>query len=219
MEVLKSTNFLNIVTKEKQVKETQQPEDTTEKETSVTVTPVPEKTTPVNPKERPGPAADKENPEENPSGIPEKEAPAPALRVRNAKLYFIDVNKDGQINLKSVIRPVNYTDSPLTETMRALIGGLLPSELNMELMTLIPEHTELRSVKMSGGTAFLDFNESFRFNSLGKEGHIAQLKQIIYTVTEFPTVKNVQILIEGNQEEYLGPEGVYIGKPLTRESF
>ena len=72
---------------------------------------------------------------------------------------------------------------------------------------------------IKGNTAYIDFNEAFRFNSLGKEGMIAELKQVVYTATEFPTVKAVQILVEGEVTRYLGPEGVAIDKPLGRESF
>ena len=63
----------------------------------------------------------------------------------------------------------------------------------------------------------MDFSENFLFNSFGLEGYMGQLKQIIYTATEFPTVKRVQILIEGQVKSYLG-EGIFIGNPLTRET-
>ncbi len=140
-------------------------------------------------------------------------------QYRNAKLYFIDVGDDGVISLQAVVRQVAFSDSPLTETLEELLEGMLPSELNMELISLIPEKTQLLSVRVDDGIAYIDFNESFRFNSLGKEGYVAQLKQIIYTATEFSTVESVQILIEGETHDYLGPEGVFIGQPLTRNSF
>jgi spore germination protein GerM len=140
-------------------------------------------------------------------------------KLRNAKLYFIEVDADGVINLQAITRPVQFHDSPLTETLRELLHGLLPSELNMELLTLIPEKTELRTVQVNNSVAFIDFNEAFRFNTLGLEGYKAQLKQIVYTATEFSTVDGVQILIDGSRYDYLGPEGVFIGQPLTRSSF
>ena len=43
--------------------------------------------------------------------------------------------------------------------------------------------------------------------------------QIVYTATEFSTVKSVQFLIDGQKKEYLGSEGVWIGSPLSRTSF
>jgi spore germination protein GerM len=54
---------------------------------------------------------------------------------------------------------------------------------------------------------------------MGVEGFVAQLQQIIYSTTEFPTVDRVQILIEGKRVEYLGGEGIYIGEPISRNTF
>ena len=143
-------------------------------------------------------------------------------RVRNmrkAKLYFVSLNESGEILLESIVRPVFYIDSPLTETMESLLKGLTTSELNQGLLSLIPEEAVLHSVKVSGGIAYIDFSQAIRFNAFGKEGYVNQLKQLIYTATEFPTVNAVQIMIEGKVHSYMGPEGVYIGEPLTRESF
>ena len=58
-----------------------------------------------------------------------------------------------------------------------------------------------------------------RLNRKHVEGYAGQLKQIVYTATMYPTVKDVQILIDGQKREYLGGDGVYIGKPLSRASF
>ena len=89
----------------------------------------------------------------------------------------------------------------------------------MGLISLIPEQTELRSISLKNGTAYLNFSESFRFNSFGVEGYNAQLKQVVYTATEFSNIDSVQILIEGSKMDYMGPEGVFIGKPLSRADF
>jgi spore germination protein GerM len=129
------------------------------------------------------------------------------------------VKSDGGIQLKSVIRPVKYADAPLTSTLEALLQGPTPSEVNQGLMSLVAPQARLLRVYVKEGTAYLDFSEAFRFNSLGKEGLAAQLQQVVYSATEFPTVKRVQILLEGKTADYLGPEGIFIGKPLSRDSF
>jgi spore germination protein GerM len=84
---------------------------------------------------------------------------------------------------------------------------------------LIPKGTILLSAAVKDGIAYLNFNESFKFNTMGVEGYMAQLKQIVFTSTEFSTVKKVQFLVEGELVEFLSGEGVYIGKPLDRSSF
>jgi spore germination protein GerM len=143
----------------------------------------------------------------------------PVAKTRQARLFFIAVDSGGNIQLKGVIRPVEYVDAPLTSTLQVLLKGPTPTEVNQGLISLISPETRLRRVYVKQDTAYLDFSEAFRFNSLGKEGLAAQLKQVVYSATEFPTVKQVQILIDGKTASYLGPEGLYIGKPLARSSF
>lgn len=138
---------------------------------------------------------------------------------RDARIYFVKVNTEGLISLKSVTRSVDFSSSPLTQTINTLIRGPGSDEINKGSLTLIPEGSRLLSARVEGGTAYLNFNEAFRFNPLGREGYLAQLKQVVYTSTEFSSIKNVQILIEGVIRDYLGGEGFYIGEPLSRESF
>ena len=139
--------------------------------------------------------------------------------TREARLFYVKVNTEGQITLKGVSRDVTRNGSPLTETINSLLKGPSSAEINKGSLTLVPDGTRLLSARVEGNTAFLNFNEAFRFNSLGREGYIAQLKQVVYTATEFPNINQVQILIEGTQKEYLGGEGMYVGEPLSRESF
>lgn len=143
----------------------------------------------------------------------------PRPNARTARIYFIRVTDEGRILPQQVERRVYYRDSPMTETLRVLIGGPTSEELNLGLLNLIPEGTQLLSAAVREGTAYLNFNEAFKFNTMGVEGTVAQLQQIVYSSTEFSTVENVQILIDGKKIDYLGGEGIYIGAPLNRHSF
>jgi len=140
-------------------------------------------------------------------------------KIRRSKLYFSKVEPEGNIRLTSIIRRVKFQDAPLTSTVEALIEGPTDDELNKNIISLIPDNTKLKSAWMNDNTAVLNFNEAFKFNSLGLEGYQLQIQQIVYTATEFSTVKQVQFLIEEEKHEYLGAEGMYIGKPLSRNSF
>jgi spore germination protein GerM len=222
--VLENTGFTNLLTREKE----EEPEVVREEEDSAEEEPRDDEMVieiqPAEEDERESEPEEEreavENAEEEPSQEEENTAPREEnWKIRNGKLYFIEVDENGVISLQAVTRPIKFRDSPLTQTMEELLNGLLPSELNRELITLIPEETEILSVRVENKVAYINVNEAFRFNSLGLEGYIAQLKQIVYTATEFPTVNSVQILIEGKSYEYLGPEGVFIGKPLSRSSF
>jgi spore germination protein GerM len=160
-----------------------------------------------------------QQPQQPPASPKDPQPAPPPARTRQARLFFIAVQPDGEIQLKSVVRPVKYTDAPLTSTIEALLAGPTPTEVNQGLMSLVAPEARLRRAQVKDGTAYLDFSEAFRFNSLGKEGLSAQLQQVVYSATEFSTVKRVQILLEGKTADYLGPEGLFIGRPLSRDSF
>jgi germination protein M len=166
----------------------------------------------------------KEEPEEKPSPPPKttdtrEQKPITEKHSRKYKIYFIKVTDDGLIYPRDVQREITFTDSPLTETINSLLSGPSSAELNQDLINLIPKGTVLLSAAVREGVAYLNFNENFKFNTMGVEGHLAQLKQIVFTSTEFSTVEKVQFLVEGERIDFLSGEGVYIGKPLDRSSF
>jgi spore germination protein GerM len=136
---------------------------------------------------------------------------------RDRALYFIEVDRDGAILRTRVVRSMPATDSPLADTLRLLLQGPTVDERNRGLITLIPPGTALRNAQVRGSTAYLSFSEEFQFNTYGVEGYIGQLRQIIWTATEFPNIQEVQILIEGRRIDYLG-ERIAIGSPLSRNS-
>jgi germination protein M len=163
------------------------------------------------------PAPEVDEPENTSSETPSPVEEKP--NVRYANIYLVEVDNDGEIHLQAVRREVRFLDSPLRETLLELLKGQNGGELSQGLQTQIPAETALLNVYVRDDTAFIDFSESFRFNPLGQEGLEAQLKQVVYTTLEFSNITGVQILIEGKVRRYLGPEGIYIGKPLSAESF
>jgi spore germination protein GerM len=188
--------------------ETETPEPTVEPEPRVVTT------------TRPDTAPEQEPPPPETEPLQRSPSPDPARPNRlSAGLYFIKVADNGRTYPQKVVRPVYYDTSPLTETINALIEGPRSAELNGGLLNLIPEGTQLISASVRGGVAYLNFNQAFRFNSLGAEGTVGQLLQVIYSSTEFPTVERVQFLIEGEQLDYLGGDGIFVGTPLGRDAF
>lgn len=141
------------------------------------------------------------------------------VKFRPASLFFVRIDDDGIIVRQEVRRNIPSSDSPLTDALAALLKGPTEDELRKKLISLLPQGTKLLAVQVRGSTAFLNFNEAFMYNHYGIEGYAGQLKQVVYTATSFPSVQDVQILIEGDRHDYLGGEGVYIGKPLSRNSF
>ena len=98
------------------------------------------------------------------------------------------------------------------------MDGPNAEERNRGFISLIPPGTRILSATVRDGTAFISFSEEFQFNSYGIDGYAGQLRQVIFTATEFPNVSNVQIFIEGSRLDYLS-EGVWIGSPIGRGSY
>lgn len=147
------------------------------------------------------------------------QSPPEKPATRKARLFFVQIDAEGSLVLKSVIRTVPGGDSPLKDALQALLAGPTSEEVNMGFLSMIPTGTQLRDVIVRGDTAYVDFSDNFRFGTLGKEGLDAQVRQVVFAATEFPSVKKVQILIEGKKVQYLGPEGTRVDTPMGRDSF
>jgi spore germination protein GerM len=106
----------------------------------------------------------------------------------------------------------------MQDALNAIFAGPTAEEVSRGILNLIPQNTRILSAVVRGNTAYISFSEDFLFNTFGVEGYVAQLRQIVWTVTEFPNVNDVQILIEGRRMDYLG-DGIWIGSPISRQSF
>lgn len=143
-------------------------------------------------------------------------AQTPAREQRDRALYFIQVDRGGSILRVQVNRKLPVSDSPMTDVIQALISGPNGEEKQKGLISLIPPATKILSATVRGNTAYISFSEDFQYNTYGVEGYAGQLRQIVFTATEFSNVRDVQILIEGRRLDYLG-EGIWIGSPLNRD--
>jgi spore germination protein GerM len=134
------------------------------------------------------------------------------------KIYLIRYSEtDGSIKLVPAIRPRPKGDSPLYDTLKALVAGPDDKEDSVGLSTAIPGGVSLNSLKVQDGTAFIDVSGNFE-NGTGGKIMKSRVYQIVYTATEFPTVNNVLITIDGRKVTNFGGEGIDLTKPLGRLS-
>jgi len=204
-------------------------EMTTEEDTPITVVIEPAPKPSVNIEQKPQtpepekkPQSDKKPADDKKTKTPapkEKEKPVqPPAQTRDRAIYFANVGSDGQILHSKVTRKIPVSDSPMQDALGVLLAGPTAEELSRGLVNLIPKNTRILSATVRGNTAYISFSEDFLFNTFGVEGYVAQLRQIVWTVTEFQNVKDVQILVDGRRMDYLG-EGIWIGSPINRQSF
>ncbi|MDR2768733.1 MAG: GerMN domain-containing protein [Treponema sp.] len=156
------------------------------------------------------PAAD--TAEKPPAAQPAEAQKKPVER----NVYLLRVDNAGTILQTRVKRSLPASDSPLRDAVEALVRGPGADESKNGLISLIPGGTKLLSATVRGNTAYLNFNEEFLFNEAGVEGYAGQRRQVVLTATEFANVKDVQILIDGKRQDYLG-EGIWIGSPISKD--
>lgn len=116
-----------------------------------------------------------------------------------------------------VARTVPQGDAPamLRDALEAMLAGPTAAERAQGLVTSIPAGTRLRSVRVQDGIVRADFSREVEQGG-GSASMLGRFWQIVYTATQFPAIPRVQILIEGQERQAMGGEGVIIEKPVSR---
>lgn len=138
---------------------------------------------------------------------PTPPSPVPAPETTVVKVYFADPET---ALLRAVERTVS-ADMPDVQALMALWEGPREGE---GLDSAIPEGVSSVDLQVENGLATLDLSKEFREGfPQGAFGNLA-IYAIVNTLTEFPEVEAVDILIEGQAVETLGE--ISLAEPLTR---
>jgi germination protein M len=100
--------------------------------------------------------------------------------------------------------------------LRAVLDGPNGRELAAGLTTAVPPDTRLLDLAIADGLARVDLSGRFREGE-GAPATRERLAQVVYTLTQFPTVKTVRLRIDGHTVSSLG--GVKLDRGLTRGDF
>jgi len=133
----------------------------------------------------------------------------PAEKI-GIKVYYPD---DNGMKLIAETRTVETTqDGKYKTAMESLLSGTKAKGV----ITIIPKKTKLKSVAVKDGIATVDFSEDLVKNFAGgSTGEEMLVGSIVNTLTEFPEVKSVQILLEGKKVDSLAGH-LDTSKPLKR---
>ena len=129
------------------------------------------------------------------------------------QVYFL---RDEKIGVGA--RRVPETPAVGAEAVRALLGGPSDEERTAGLTSAIPSGTELLDLEISDGVATVDLSEEFASGG-GSLSIQARVAQLVYTLTQFPTVRAVAFRLEGEPVEALGGEGLVLSEPVDRADF
>ncbi|MFY9214114.1 MAG: GerMN domain-containing protein [Tissierellaceae bacterium] len=134
--------------------------------------------------------------------------------VRKTVFYFKD--KDGY--LVPVMKRIPWEEGIAKTTIRNMVDSteLREALANTGLSPLIPMGTEVlgMAIDQDTGLCKIDFSKEIQ-NVETEKDEENLIKGIVYTLTEFPTIKRVQIMVEGKIIPVLR-NSVAIDSPLER---
>lgn len=109
------------------------------------------------------------------------------------------------VTTKMFPRTIVKTQSVGLVGLYELLKGPTQSEKAQGANALIPEETKLNSLRLSGTTAYADFNYALDAGVGGSCRVQAIRAEIENTLKQFPTIKDVVISINGRTEDILQP--------------
>jgi hypothetical protein len=149
------------------------------------------------------------------------------------RAYFLldDPFSGGEVvnepTLVPVLRTVPKRAATATAAMKALLEGPSAKERAAmpQIVTLIPAGSKLLGIKISGNHATVDLSAEFASLSRGDaaDGGVFSLRgrlaQVVYTLTQFPTVDRVSFKLEGKPVRVFTSKEVVLDKPVTRATY
>jgi spore germination protein GerM len=176
-------------------------------------TPAAEQSSPTSQPQKAPPAKSREPGKDNAQPASQTAPQVPVPKTYN--VYFVKIDSDGDIVRTPVKRDSSPSNAPLSAALKNLLKGPTKTETAAGIISLIPDGTKLISCNVKGDTAFVNFDDTFQFNTHGADGYMGSLREVVWTATDFPNVKKVQILINGAKVDFLG-ENIRIDVPLSR---
>ncbi len=132
------------------------------------------------------------------------------LENLSIKVYYPDDNATG---LVAVEKDIKVTQQ---EKYKAAVEALMAGTDKKGLVNVFPKKAQLLKVSINGNVAQVDFNKSLEKDFAGgSTGEEMLVGSVVNTLTEFPEIKKVQILIEGKEVETLSGH-MDLSQPLTR---
>ena len=109
-------------------------------------------------------------------------------------------------------------DGVAAAAVEALLEGPDADEAALGFSSAIPDGTELLGVTISDGVATVDLSAAFATGG-GSLSMMARVAEIVFTLTQFPTVDAVDFQLEGEPLTVLGGEGLVLDHPQTRQDW
>lgn len=120
--------------------------------------------------------------------------------------------------LAPVRRHVPATKEVAKAAMQELIAGPTGEEKAADFGTTIPDKTLFLGVALNDSVATVDLSKEYESGG-GTMSMSARLGQVVYTLTQFPSIESVLFKLDGKPIEVFSGEGLILDHPLTRADY
>jgi sporulation and spore germination protein/immunoglobulin-like protein involved in spore germination len=154
------------------------------------------------------------------SASPSDAPPASPNGTTIVRAYFFLDGPQGSAGILPVLREVGGTKAVATAAMTALLAGPSSREQNAtpKISTTIPAGTQLLGLTIKNSVATVDLSREFETGG-GSASVLGRLGQVVYTLTQFPSVKSVLFEVEGREVHAFGGEGAVLDGPVGRSDY
>ncbi|MHB0981449.1 MAG: GerMN domain-containing protein [Thermoleophilia bacterium] len=121
-------------------------------------------------------------------------------------------------HVQAVHRQVPTTKAVAAAALQALLEGPTPEEAALGVFSAIPKGTLQLGVDIKDGVATVDLSREYESGG-GSLSMGLRLAQVVYTLTQFPTVNSVQFKLDGKPVEVFGGEGFILDHPVGRADY
>lgn len=145
----------------------------------------------------------------NPSGNPSEGNGALQPEAVTVTLYFGDRNAEYLYpEIRKIAKPANLAE--------AIVRELIKGPERSDLIRTVPAETELLSIEIKDGTAYVNFSDEIQTRHPGgTTGESFTVNSIVNSLTELPEIKQVVFLVEGQRIETLAGH-LDLTEPLGR---
>ena len=178
----------------------------------------------TGPDATPGPTTGASSPSTSPTATPDSSgaSPTPSASTTDTMLvraYFVLGGAPGSVGLVAVLREVPKSAATATAAISALLAGPTGAEAgDRQITSAVPDGSRLLGLTIKNAVATIDLSSEFESGG-GSASTLNRLGQVVYTLTQFSTVRSVVFQIEGRTVSVFGSEGVVFDGPVGRADY
>ncbi|MFH0915743.1 MAG: GerMN domain-containing protein [bacterium] len=149
-------------------------------------------------------------PPEDTTTIPSRPTTTVAQETMTVRVYFSRDEK-----MCAAARVIPKTQDMGAAAMKALLEGPTAAEKAIGMVSSIPEGTTFLGLNIKDGVASVDLSKEYASGG-GSLSMMMRLAEVVFTLTQFPTVDGVNFRLDGEAIDVLGGEGLILDHPMSR---